>query len=299
VSVRADPAATRLPLRADVAALAAALTTVGLWGSAFVGIRSAGVALSPGALALGRLIVSTAVLSAVALVRRESLPARRDLVAIAAYGVLWLGVYSVTQNAAERRVDAGTAAMLINIGPILIVILAGIFLAEGFPRWLFAGCAVAFAGCVLIGVASSGSGARGGRGIVLLIVAAVAYASAVVIQKPVLARVSPFRVVWLGCVVATVACLPFAPALVSQFGHAGATAIGWTVYLGLAPTALGFATWAYALRHMSAGRLASLAYLIPLVAILLGWVLLGEAPPWLAAVGGALCVAGVAVARRR
>ena len=53
-----------------------------------------------------------------------------------------------------------------------------------------------------------------------------------------------------------------------------------------------------ALRHMKAGRLASLAYLIPVVAILLGWAILGETPPWLAAVGGALCLAGVYVARR-
>jgi drug/metabolite transporter (DMT)-like permease len=91
----------------------------------------------------------------VALVRREPLPRRRDLVAIAAFGVLFLGVYSVTLNAAERRVDAGTAAMLINAGPILIAILAGIFLKEGFPRWLFVGGAVAFSGCVLIGLANS------------------------------------------------------------------------------------------------------------------------------------------------
>jgi drug/metabolite transporter (DMT)-like permease len=107
-------------------------------------------------------------------------------VQIAAFGVLFLGVYSVTLNAAERRVDAGTAAMLINSGPILIAILAGVFLKEGFPPWLFAGCVVAFAGCVLIGVANS-SGRSGDVGIVLLILAAFAYAAAVVIQKPVLA----------------------------------------------------------------------------------------------------------------
>jgi drug/metabolite transporter (DMT)-like permease len=50
---------------------------------------------------------------------------------------------------------------------------------------------------------------------------------------------------------------------------------------------------------MSAGRLASLAYLIPVVAILLGWALLDETPPLLAAVGGVLCLAGVYIARRR
>jgi drug/metabolite transporter (DMT)-like permease len=155
-----------------------------------------------------------------------------------------------------------------------------------------------FAGCVLIGLASSQAGSRAGLGIALLIVAAFAYATAVVIQKPVLARASPLQVTWLGCAAGTVVCLPFAPALVGEVGDAGATGIGWMVYLGIAPTALGFATWAYALRRMSAGRLASLAYLIPVVAILLGWALLGETPPWLAAIGGALCLAGVALARR-
>lgn len=284
--------------RTDFPALAAGLVTVTLWSSAFVAIRDAGRTLSPGSLALGRLLVSLAVLSVAAWIARRPLPQRRDLAAIAAFGVLFLGVYSVTLNAAERRVDAGTAAMLINVGPILIAILAGIFLGEGFPRRLFGGCAVAFSGCVLIGLAGSQSGSRAGAGIVLLVVAASAYASAVVIQKPVLARAAPLQVTWLGCAAATVVCLPFAPTLAGELDDAGGTAIAWTVYLGLAPTAVGFATWAYALRRMSAGRLASLAYLIPVVAILLGWVLLGEKPPWLAAVGGALCLAGVYLARR-
>lgn len=284
--------------RAELPALAAGLVTVTLWSSAFVAIRDAGRTLSPGSLALGRLLVSLAVLSVAAWIVRGPLPRRSDLAGIAAFGVLFLGVYSVTLNAAERRVDAGTAAMLINVGPILIVILAGIFLGEGFPRWLVAGCAVAFAGCVLIGLASSQSGSRAGTGIALLVVAAFAYAAAVVIQKPVLARAPPLQVTWLGCAAATVACLPFAPTLAEDLEDAGAKAIGWTVYLGLAPTALGFATWAYALRRMSAGRLASLAYLIPVLAILLGWALLGETPPWLAALGGALCLVGVYLARR-
>lgn len=272
--------------------------TVALWGSAFVAIRDAGETLAPGSLALGRLLVSLLVLGGAALIWREPLPAGRDLLLIAAFGVLFLGVYSVTLNEAERRVDAGTAAMLINVGPILIAILAGIFLKEGFPRWLFAGCAVAFSGCVLIGLGNTQSGSRAGLGIALLILAATAYASAVVIQKPVLARVSPLQVTWLGCAAGTVVCLPFLPTLVGDLERADPAAIGWMVYLGIAPTALGFATWAFALRRMNAGRLASIAYLIPVVAILLGWAILDETPPWLAAVGGALCLAGVYLARR-
>ena len=283
----------------DLAALAAALATVVAWGSAFVGIRAAGKELSPGSIALGRLLVSFTLLGGVALVRREPLPGRRDLLAIAAYGVLWLGVYSVSLNAAERRVDAGTAAMLINAGPILIAVLAGVFLREGFPPWLFAGAAVAFAGCVLIGVGNAQTSSRSGVGIVLLVLAAVVYASAVVIQKPVLARVSPFQVTWLGCAAATIACLPLAPRFASDVSGAGASALAWTAYLGLVPTTLGFLTWGFALRRMSAGRLASIAYLIPVAAVLLAWAVLDESPPGLAIAGGALCLAGVWLARRR
>jgi drug/metabolite transporter (DMT)-like permease len=285
--------------RADLGALMAGLVTVTLWGSAFVAIRDAGRDLSPGSLALGRLLVSLVVLGVAASIRREPLPGRRDLVGIAAFGVLFLGVYSVALNAAVRRVDAGTAAMLINTGPILIAIMAGVFLREGFPRWLFAGCAVAFSGCVLIGLANARSSAQAGVGIALLIVAAFAYAAAVVIQKPVLARVSPLQVTWLGCATGTVVCLPFGPTLLGEIRDADVTAIAWMVYLGVAATALGFATWSYALRRMSAGRLASLAYLIPVVAILLGWAVLGETPPALAAAGGVLCLAGVVLARHR
>jgi drug/metabolite transporter (DMT)-like permease len=284
--------------RVDRAALAAGLVTVSVWGSAFVAIRAAGEALSPGAVALGRLLVSSAVLGAVALARREQLPERRDLAQIALYGVLWLGVYSVTLNAAERRVDAGTAAMLINTGPLLIAVFAGLFLGEGFPRGLFAGCAVAFAGCAVIALATTQTVTAGGRGILLCVIAALAYALAVVVQKPVLSRVPAFTVTWVGCAAATVACLPFTPALAAEVSGAGAEALAWTVYLGVMPTALGFATWTFALRRTSAGRMGSLLYLVPLVAIALGWAVLGETPPALAAVGGALCLAGVYLARR-
>src|SRR5215210_575863 len=168
---------------------AAALVTVTLWASAFVGIRSAGHDLSPGALALGRLLVASAALGAIALARHEALPARRDLRGIAVCGVLWFALYSVALNAAERRVDAGTAAMLVNVGPILIALLAGFILREGFPRALLAGCAIGFAGAVAIGAATSETGDTPSWGAVLCLVAAFAYAGGVVAQKPLLTRV--------------------------------------------------------------------------------------------------------------
>jgi drug/metabolite transporter (DMT)-like permease len=289
-------AAVPLPAeRANPAAAGAALLTVTLWASAFVGIRSAGHHLSPGALALGRLLVSSAALGALVLARREPMPSRRDLLPIAACGVLWFGLYNIVLNEAERRVDAGTASMLVNTGPILIAILAGVLLREGFPRKLVAGCAVAFAGVVVIGAATS-HGIAPSWGALLCLAAAALYASGVVLQKPVLARVSPLTLTWLACMIGTLVCLPFAGQLVHT--DAPASSWGWVVYLGIAPSAIGFLAWGFALSRTTAGRMAATTYLVPPIAVLLGWLLLGEVPPGLAIAGGALCLAGVAVARR-
>jgi drug/metabolite transporter (DMT)-like permease len=290
---------TQVPLeRERLLALGAALLMVTLWASAFVGIRSAGRDLSPGALALGRLLVASVVLGAFALARRERLPSRQDLPGIALCGVLWFALYSVVLNEAERTVDAGTAAMLVNVRPILIAALAGVVLREGFPRSLVAGCTIAFAGAVIIGIATSHNGLVPSWGAVLCVVAAFAYAGGVVTQKPLLARVTPFQVTWLACTAGALVCVPFAGSLWHDAADARASAIGWTIYLGVVPTAIGFIAWAYALSRTTAGRMGTTTYLVTPIAILLGWLLLGETPPALALLGGALCLVGVAVARR-
>jgi drug/metabolite transporter (DMT)-like permease len=286
----------------DLAAGGAALVTVALWASAFVGIRSAGRVFAPGALSLGRLLVAGAVLGAVILARGERLPRREDLRAIGApllvCGLLWFGAYNVALNSGERRVDAGTAAMLVNIGPILIAVIAGLVLREGFPRALFAGCAIAFGGVAIIAVASSSRSATT-TGVLLCFAAAAAYSAAAVAQKVVLRRIAPLQTIFLCCLIGAAACSPFAPQLVRELHTAPATSIGWIAYLGVFPTALGFVTWAFALSRTDAGRLAAMTYLVPPISILLGWLLLSETPASLAYLGGALCLAGVGLTRRR
>ena len=270
------PPTNDLARRKELLALGAALITVTLWASAFVGIRSAGRDLSPGALTLGRLLIAGAVLGALVWARREPLPARRDLPGIVLCGLLWFGLYNVALNEAERRVDAGTAAMLVNVGPVLIAVLAGV---------------------LVIGLATSDRGLDAGWGALLCVAAALAYAGGVVAQKPVLARTSALQVTWLACSVGMLACLPFGPTLVSELGDAHSSAIAWVVYLGVLPTAVAFTTWAYALAQTTAGRMGSTTYLVPPLAIVMGWAILGETPPALAVAGGALCLAGVVVAR--
>jgi drug/metabolite transporter (DMT)-like permease len=278
-------------------ALGAALVTVTLWASAFVGIRAARIDLTAGPLSLARLLVGALVLGVVVAWRREPLPPRGDVPRLVVCGLLWFAAYNVLLNEAERRVDAGTAAMLVNVGPILIAVLAGLLLGEGFPRRLLVGCLIAFGGALVIGAATSRGGLDPGWGAVLCLGAAATYACGVVAQKPLLERTSALQVTFLACVVGAVACLPFGPGLVREVGEASTPALVWAVYLGVFPTAIGFTTWAYALRRTSAGRMGATTYLVPPLAILIAWAMLGETPPALAFAGGALCLAGVTVTR--
>jgi drug/metabolite transporter (DMT)-like permease len=282
----------------DRRALLAAAVTVVLWASAFVAIRSAGRDFSPGALALGRLLCATAVLAVISLRQRAGWPSRAAWPGIAAAGVLWFGVYMVALNWGEQRVDAGTAAMVVNIGPVLIALLSGWLLGEGLSRPLVAGIAVSFAGVVLVGIATSSGRHPSLAGVLLCLLAAVSYAVAVVSQKPALRHASAVQVTTFGCAIGALACLPFTGQLVSQLGTAPLTATLSVAYLGVFPTAVGFTTWAYALSRTPASRMGATTYLVPALTVLMSWAILGQVPGWLALAGGVLCLLGVAVSRR-
>jgi drug/metabolite transporter (DMT)-like permease len=281
---------------------AAAAVTVVLWASSFVAIRHSGTEFSAGPLSLARLLIGSVLLGAFLFLRPSGLrwqqPTRRDWPLVLACGLLWFGVYNLTLNEAERRLDAGTAAMLVHIAPLLIALLAGVALREGFPRQLVIGSLVAFGGIVLIGTSTSTGGAET-WGVVLCIIAAVSYAVGVVTQKPLLSRLPAAEVTWLACTIGAVVCLPFAPTLIDELRTASAGTIWWVVYLGAFPTALGFTTWAFALRRSTAGRMGVTVYAVPVVAIGLAWLFLGETPAGLALAGGALCLVGVAISRRK
>jgi drug/metabolite transporter (DMT)-like permease len=293
--VNATPARTWLPL-------AAVTVTLVLWASAFVAIRHLGKDFEPGSLSLGRLLVGAVALGAVAAPKLKAVPRLRlrEWASVVAIGVLWFGIYNVALNEGEHHVDAGTASMLLQVSPILIAVLATIFLSERFTTYLAVGLALAFAGVALIGTADTGSGgSRDILGVVLCLVSAAVYSISVILQKPLVTRLPALHITWLACTVGAVACLPFVGQLVDDTRNAPTASILWVVYLGVFPTAIAFTTYAYALRHMSASSLGVTTYLVPPITIVMGLVFLSETPPTIAYAGGVLALLGVAVARRK
>ena len=284
--------------RVDWTALGAAGLTLVLWASAFVGIRAADDDVSPAALAFGRLLVGSVVLGTIVAVRRERLPARRDLPPIVLCGLLWFGAYNVLLNAGERRVDAGNAAMLVGVGPILIAP----------PRRL-----PARRGVSAHALRRGRDRVRRSRGHRLREIGrrgrprdrngAVRRGRLRLRGRRRRAEGRPAA--GLGAD-DDVPLLPGRSGRVvaggadarAPLGDASGSSIAWVAYLGAVPTAIAFTTWAYALARTSAGQLSATTYLVPALSILLGWALLGEAPPAFAFLGGAGCLAGVAVSRR-
>ncbi len=280
--------------------LLAALVTVVLWASAFIGIRGAGPHYDPGALALLRMAVGTVVLTILAVRHGIRLPERRHWWLIAVWGVGWFCVYNLALNAAERTLDAGTAAMVVNLAPLMVVVFSGLFLREGFPKPLVIGAPIAFLGVVLIGMNSSTSEGPDITGLLLALLAAVMYAGCTLLQKRLLtAGTDATTLTWLGAAAGTVALLPWTGSLIGALQTAPLDATLWVVYLGIFPTAIAFTTWAYVLQRSTAGQTSATTYVVPAIAILMSWAILGEVPTPLMFLGGALCLLGVLVTRMR
>lgn len=279
--------------------LAAVATTLVLWASAFVGIRHLGESVPPGALSLSRLLVMAIALLALMKGRLPRLPTKREWPLIVAGGASWFGIYNLALNESERRIDAATAALIVQIGPLLVALLATFFLGERLSKWLLIGMGVGFSGVVIIGRASSQGDSGDLYGVLLSVVAALTFAAGVLTQKKLLPHMRALDLTFWYAVVGAAVCLPWAGQTVRVLGDASADTLWWILYLGVFPSAIAFTTWAYALSHADAGKFAQSTFLVPFITALMAWFLLDEVPPALAFVGGGLCIAGVLLTRRK
>jgi len=277
------------------AAVAAAGVTVVLWASAFPAITVAVAGLGVIGLSVVRLLVASVVLAVAAPWLRLRGPRVRDLPLIALSGAAGMSAYQVLLNLGEVVVPPGTASLLVATAPVFAGGLALCFLGERLGRWQWAGSALALAG---IAVIAASHGLAFGAASLIVLAAAMVQAVYHVVSKPLLARYSSFEVTAYAMWAGTVFLLPFAGAAVRAVCHAPAGAVGAAVYLAVAPSALGFVAWGYALARMDVGRVTAALYLVPPVAIVVSLVWLSQVPSPLELGGGVITLGGVALAAR-
>ncbi|MGH3328292.1 MAG: DMT family transporter [Streptomycetales bacterium] len=273
---------------------AALMTTLLLWAAAFVAIRVVLPDLSAGGLTTGRLAVASLAAAAAAPLLRVRRPRRADLPRLLACGLAGMTGYQFLLNAGERTVPAGTASLLIQTGPIWAALLAWAFLAERLRSRVWAGIGLGFVGAVLIAV-SEGGGLRPSRDAVFVLAAAGCQAAFFVLQKPLLKRYSGFEVTCYATWAGTLFAVPGSADLIGDLPGASASSVAGLLFLGIGPSAVGFTTYAYALARLDVAVAANALYLVPLLAVLLGWLVLGEVPGPLAVLGGLAAIGGVAL----
>jgi drug/metabolite transporter (DMT)-like permease len=276
----------------DPRVLAALVITTVFWASAFAGIRAGLDAYGPGQVALFRFLVASAVLAAYAALARMRLPERRDLPAVFLAGLLAFAVYHVALNYGEVTVSAGSASILIATAPVFTALLAVAFLGERLRALGWFGMGVSFLGSAMISL-GEGEGLRLDPSAALILLAALSTSIYFVLQKPYLEKYGALAfttyAIWAG----TLLTLVYLPGLLSEVQTAPLGTTLAMVYLGVFPTAIAYATYAYAFSRLPAARAASFLYVIPVMAYVIAWLWLGEIPTSLSVVGGVVTLAGV------
>ena len=270
-----------------------AFLAVAAGSSAFIGVSFALRSMSPGPLMLMRFTVASACFGGLLVVGLVKLPARRDLLPLVLISLLGHAIYQLALSAAQTRITAGMAGVLIGLVPVISALLALPILGERLSQRAWMGMALAFAGVVLISLDKGGIGFEPMA--LLALVAAAASAGYFILQKPWLTRYAPLDLAAYGIWSATTAMLVFAPAVPNALAGASPATLLTVIYLGVVPTALGYTMWGLALARAPASEVSSLLYVGPVVTFLLAWVILAEVPTPAVLLGAVCALGGVAL----
>ncbi len=273
--------------------------TVFLWASAFVGIRLGLTGYSPGSLALFRYIIASIcmVFFYFRVPKRQKITLNH-LLSLLFLGVIGIGIYNVALNYAEVTISAAIASFIVSQMPVFTAIFAVLFLGEKLDLRSCLGILVSFLGVVLIAFGSSKT-LTINIGIFYALIAALMGSTYTVLQKPLLGKFHPFELssfaIWGGTLVMTV----FFPQLIEEIPQASLTSTLSVVYLGIFPAAIAYAAWSVVLSKTPASGAAVCLYSMPIIATILGWIVLGEIPYFLALIGGLLALIGALIVSLR
>jgi drug/metabolite transporter (DMT)-like permease len=290
-----------MPLRAGTSplAVAGALAIVYVvWGSTYTGIAYALETMPPLLLAGSRFLAAGAILY-VALkaagafartTRRQwtaALLTGAPLLAVGNGGVVW----------AQQHVASGIAALLIASVPLWIAVLDRAVFGRRLSTASIAGLALGFAGiALLVDVGGSGGGVDL-AGAAVLVLAALGWASGTLLARGAPLPPRPLQAAAMQ-MLAGGAVLMVAATVTGELGEAttpsARSLLGWA-YLVVFGSIVAFTAYGWLLRVAPTGLVATYAFVNPVVAVLLGWLLLGEHIGTREIVAGGVIVAGVAL----
>ncbi len=271
-----------------------------LWGSSYLWIKIGLESLPPMTLIAARLVIGGLFLAAVVAATRQSLPRQPRV-----YGhLLVMAIVNIVVPftliaIGEQSIDSALASILNATVPLAVIVIAPMFLPdERITLARIAGLAVGFAGVILL-VAPDlvNLGDADPTGELLMIGSSLSYAVGNVYARRNVHGLPPvipalFQVAFAAAIVIPIALVvdrPFATVTLEP------NAIAAVLWLGLLGSGLAYICYFTILRAWGATRTSMVAYLLPVVGILLGSLVLGD-PITANRIGGtALIIAGIAL----
>jgi len=273
-----------------------ALSTVLIWGSTFAAISaSLNGGYSAGHLVLVRYFIASIffVLIAIFSKNKFKLPTFKDAIKILILGWIGISVYNIGVTYGQLTISAGTAGMLIGSAPIFTAIIAVVVLRE---RLSFAECLglfIGFIGIILISLGTSKIGFIFSKGVIFVLISALAVSIFFVYQKQLLIRYKPIEITayftWAG----TIPFFIFSPGIFDTLQNSTLEANLSAIYVGIFPAAIAYILWSTALSIGRASAVTSMIYLEPVVAVIVAWFWLRELPSTLSIIGGVVALSGV------
>jgi drug/metabolite transporter (DMT)-like permease len=278
-----------------------ALWTVYLvWGSTYLGIRVM-VETMPPLLAAGvRFSVAGAVMVGVLALRRPVRPTRAQLLSALLVGILLPGANAVV-TVAEQEVPSGLAALLIASIPLWVILLRRIA-GESVSRASVGAVLVGFAGVALLLRPGEQSGDATVLGLAAVVGAALMWATGSFAsprlklpRDPLVSTGWQMLLGGLVCVAVGLAVGEAGDVNVGEFSTRSIVALSYLVAIG---SWFAFTAYAWLLQNAPIAKVATYAYVNPVVAILLGWLVLDEVVTPVTLVGAAIIVVSVALVVR-
>ena len=277
------------------------------WGSSYLFIKIGVETLPPLSLVAWRLLVGVAVLAVVVAVTRTPLPRDpRTLGHLAVLGAVNIAIPFWLIGWAELRISSGLTGILQSVSPFFTLVLAASFVHdEHITRGRVAGIAIGFLGIFVLSApnlaeAGTAAGAERLLGELAVVLASLAYGSGNAYARRTLRETRPLvlatgQVVWALLMVVPLALLVDGGISLPRVPEA-VLAVGW---LGAVGTGFAYLVFFRLLTRWGPTRASLVAYLLPVVAVVLGVVVLGEVVDATFLAGAVLIVMGIWVVNRR
>lgn len=275
-----------------------------IWGSSFVLMEIGLRAFEPGLVTLLRVGLGATALLLVPRARRTSIM-REDWPRVALLGVVWMGIPLLLFPVAQQWIDSSVAGMINGAMPLTVAAWSALLLGRAPGRSQAVGLLIGFAGIVAISLPELPIGRLAAEGTTLtalgaglVVVATVLYGLAANIAVPLQQRYGALPVMLRVQAVALLLITPFGLAALPGSTFAVGPALAM-LPLGMLGTGLAFVLMATLVGRVGGPRGSIAIYFVPVVAVLLGVVALGERVHPLALLGTALVLAGAWATSRR